>query len=158
MFGLFESTDVELVNDGGVFTELREFIEKADEDVLLVAPYIDPNDDLVRVLKEATRRVGVEIWFRADKTDEYRGQPWFRDLTDEQVLFRSVKNLHAKLYLIDDRCIITSMNLTKSSWNNSREFGCILGLDGKHGQKVIDYVEPLEREASECCLPRSSTS
>lgn len=156
MFGLFGSSDFELASDGELFTKLREFIARAEEDILLIAPYVDPSDDLVRVLQDATLKVGVEIWFRADKVDEYRGQPWFRALSDSKVLFRSIKNLHSKLYIIDDQCIVSSMNLTKSSWNNSREFGCVVGLDSKYGDKITDYVESLGRESVDVGSPRRS--
>ncbi|MDP1915395.1 MAG: phospholipase D family protein [Myxococcales bacterium] len=154
MFGLFGSGDIELASDGELFTQLRQLITKAEEDVLLVAPYVDPNDDLVRVLKDATRRVSVEIWFREDKATEYRAAAWFHDLTAAGVSFRAIKNLHAKLYAIDDSCIVSSMNLTKASWNNSREFGCIVSLDSKHGDRIIQYIDALGEESTVVGSPR----
>lgn len=156
--GLFGGGEVEFISDGEIFARLRELILKAEGDVLLVAPYLEPNDDLVRVLKQACATVDVGIWFREDKVGEYRSQPWFRELLEAGIEFRAIKNLHAKIYAIDDRCIVTSMNLTKSSWNNSREFGCVVSLESKQANRIHDYLESLGDESSEVDAARERKS
>lgn len=155
MFGLFGAGNVELLSDGAIFARLRELVVNASEEVLLIAPYVEPNDDFVRTLKEAARKIDrVEIWFRDDKVDEYRGAPWFGELSDAGVSFSSVKRLHAKLYLADDKCLATSMNLTKASWNDSREFGCAFPATGKNAETLNAFIESLEGERREVGPPQ----
>lgn len=150
MFGLFGSNEISVVSDGGIFSRLRELLNSAKQRVLLVAPYVDPNSDLVRQLKEALNRgVEVQIWFRHDKLSEYRNADWLRLLAEAGAQFRTIENLHAKIYLFDETYLVSSMNLTASSWNNSREIGFVLPPGESHVAEIEKYLQSLRSDGKD---------
>lgn len=158
MFGLFGAKDISVVTDGGIFGRIRELLTGAKERVLLVAPYIDPSPDLVRQLREVlVRGVDLEIWFRHDKLGEYRGDDWFRDLSDAGAQFRTIENLHAKIYLFDKTYLVSSMNLTAPSWNGSREIGFVLPADESLAAEIEKYLQSLQRDGQDIGERRSKS-
>lgn len=143
----FIGSDVSVATDGEILSKLREFVSNETERLLLVAPYVDLNQDLVRVLEDRARAsVRIEIVFREDKTTEYASEDWFAKLTAAGVSFRCTENLHAKIYVTADVAMVASMNLTQSSWNNSREIALILE-SGDAFKKAREYAERILRES-----------
>lgn len=154
--GLF-GKKIGVVSDGGIFSKLRDLLQGAQQRVVLVAPYLDPNDDLVRQLKAALdRKVDVEIWFREDKVSEYRRETWFEELAEQGVIFKSIENLHAKIYVFDQTYVVSSMNLTKTSWNNSREIGFVLPEGDASAEEIEKYLKALGGESHEVATTSKS--
>ncbi|PIV62315.1 MAG: hypothetical protein COS14_02315 [Bacteroidetes bacterium CG02_land_8_20_14_3_00_31_25] len=52
---------------------------------------------------------------------------------------RHLAGLHAKIFILDNKCLLTSANLTNTAFAKRHEIGIF--LDKKHSQKVIDIFE-----------------
>jgi phosphatidylserine/phosphatidylglycerophosphate/cardiolipin synthase-like enzyme len=50
-----------------------------------------------------------------------------------------LKGLHAKVYIIDDKCILTSANLTETAFFKRYEIGVL--LEGAEAKEVIDIYK-----------------
>ncbi|MFL5355090.1 phospholipase D-like domain-containing protein [Archangium sp.] len=148
--GFFGSTP-QLLTDGAIYAKVRELIVKAEEELTLVSPYIDPTGDFVRQLEIAAldREVEVRLIFRKDKLAEYRGTDWFRRLEAAGVALAVIERLHSKVYRNESMAIVTSMNFYSSSGENSFEVGVSFEDDHKLADQLKDYLTSLERHTEE---------
>jgi phosphatidylserine/phosphatidylglycerophosphate/cardiolipin synthase-like enzyme len=144
--GLFGSTP-QLITDGAIYAKVRELIVKAEEQLIIISPYIDPTGDFVRQLEEAalSREVTVQVIFRKDKLTEYRETDWFRRLEAAGVMLAVIDRLHSKVYRNESAAIVTSMNFFSSSGENSFEVGIFFEDDHKLSEQLKDYLTSLER-------------
>jgi phosphatidylserine/phosphatidylglycerophosphate/cardiolipin synthase-like enzyme len=148
--GLFGS-DPRLVSDGEIYSKVRELISEAEEDLLVISPYIDPTVDFVRQLEAAAleRQVNVGLIFRKDKLSEYRSKDWFLRLEKAGVALGVIERLHSKVYLNEASAIVTSMNFYSSSGENSFEVGVLFEKSHKLYGQLDDYLDSLERHIEE---------
>lgn len=146
------------LSDGAIFGRLRESITRATSEATLIAPYVEPSSDLTRqLIAAAARGVDVTIIFRRDKEGEYRSKSWFKELSDAGVYFQSVERLHAKIFLIDDDWFVGSMNLTATSWNDSREFAVQFPSEQlDYYMAISDYFESLLDVAQDVGVARKT--
>jgi phosphatidylserine/phosphatidylglycerophosphate/cardiolipin synthase-like enzyme len=144
--GFFGSTP-QLLADGAIYAKVRELIVKAEEQLTIISPYIDPTGDFVRQLEEAalSRGVDVQVVFRKDKLAEYQGADWFRRLAVAGVKLAVIDRLHSKVYRNESATIVTSMNFYSSSGENSFEVGIFFEDDHKLSDQAASYLVSLER-------------
>jgi hypothetical protein len=125
--------------------DIISLIHDAGSRVQLVSPYLALWGHLENAITDARRRnVDVSVLCRADKRDEYK--PLAEKLLKLGVRFGDVKNLHAKVYVSDRACIVTSMNLYDFSATNSEEFA-LHSTDPQMLAEVTRYAEQLAAKA-----------
>jgi phosphatidylserine/phosphatidylglycerophosphate/cardiolipin synthase-like enzyme len=131
--------------------EVIDLIRAARQRVVLVSPYWHLWGHLETALQQAAqRRVAVQAIFREDKTDEYR------ELTGQ--LHRlgarvgTIQLLHAKVYLSESACIVTSMNLLDFSAANSEELA-LHSTEPQLLREVTAYADGLLKRAKELKAP-----
>jgi len=124
-----------LFNDQ-IITEIYKLIDEAKEYVYLITPYFELIGHLESHLERAKAKVTLII--RDEKLDEKTKA--IADFKRIGVDVRSLKNLHAKIYLNENRCIISSMNLYGHSVVNSEEIAVL--VDDKDGlNKIYMHVK-----------------
>ena len=100
---------------------LEELIKTAQERLILISPYLKLNDRIKELLTDKNRlKIDVRIIYGKNElqNDEIS---WLSELTYIRTSF--CKNLHAKCYLNEESCIITSLNLYEFSQVNNNEMG-----------------------------------
>ncbi len=100
---------------------LEELIKTAQERLILISPYLKLNDRIKELLADKNRlKIDVRIIYGKNElqNDEIS---WLSELTYIRTSF--CKNLHAKCYLNEESCIITSLNLYEFSQVNNNEMG-----------------------------------
>ena len=103
---------------------LEELIEDARERVILISPYLKLNDRIKELLEDKDRlKIDIRIIYGKSELQPAEIE-WLRALTYVRTSF--CKNLHAKCYLSEDICIITSLNLYEFSQVNNNEMGVLL--------------------------------
>jgi len=103
---------------------LKELIRTADRALLLISPYVKVHDRLKGLLAEK-RRSNVElrvIYGKTKTAPEDIG--WLASEAGAKVRFSP--NLHAKCYLNESQCIVTSLNLYDFSQVNNWEMGILV--------------------------------
>lgn len=117
-----------LFNKFQLAAELEKLIVEADEYLVLISPYFKLND----VVKEAMSKHKDNKEFHLVVVYGKNEEDKRKSLSDEDLLFfkefenveiRYHKRLHAKIYLNDEKCLITSMNLHDYSWKENIEVG-----------------------------------
>jgi len=100
---------------------LEELIKTANDRLILISPFLKLNDRIKELLADKNRlKIDVRIIYGKNElqNDEIS---WLSELTYIRTSF--CKNLHAKCYLNEKLCIITSLNLYEFSQVNNNEMG-----------------------------------
>lgn len=121
---------------------LEELIKDAKDRLVLVSPFLKLNDRIKELLADKNRlKIDVRIVYGKSELQPQEID-WLRGLTYIRTSF--CKNLHAKCYLNEELCIITSLNLYEFSQVNNNEMG-ILIRRSEDGQLYKDAYEEAQR-------------
>ena len=122
---------------------LKTLLKKVHVRVILCAPFIKA-DVLKTILPIIPTNIPVQIFTRWRATEVAAG------VSDLEVLqianerphteLRLLNNLHAKLYLVDDLCLVGSANLTASALGWAENSNVELLLPAKSTDPDIDYL------------------
>ena len=102
---------------------LEELIKDAIDRLILISPFLKLNDRIKELLADKNRlKIDVRIVYGKSEL-----QPeeiaWLNELSYVRTSF--CKNLHAKCYLNEELCIVTSLNLYEFSQVNNNEMGVL---------------------------------
>lgn len=103
---------------------LEELIKDARDRLILISPFLKLNDRIKDLLADKNRlKIDVRIVYGKSELQPQE-MDWLRELTYIRTSF--CKNLHAKCYLNEELCIITSLNLYEFSQVNNNEMGVLI--------------------------------
>lgn len=103
---------------------LEELIKEAKDRLVLISPYLKLNDRVKELLADKNRlKIDVRIVYGKSELQPAEIS-WLREQTYIRTSF--CKNLHAKCYLNEELCIITSLNLYEFSQVNNNEMGILI--------------------------------
>lgn len=103
---------------------LEELIKDAKERLVLISSFLKLNDRIRELLADKNRlKIDVRIVYGKSELQPEEIN-WLKELTYIRTSF--CKNLHAKCYLNEEHCIITSLNLYEFSQVNNNEMGILL--------------------------------
>ena len=103
---------------------LEELIKDAKDRLILISPFLKLNDRVKELLADKNRlKIDVRIVYGKSELqpDEIA---WLKELSYIRTSF--CKNLHAKCYLNEEFCIVTSLNLYEFSQVNNNEMGVLI--------------------------------
>ncbi len=110
--------------------------------MILISPFLKLNDRMKELLADKNRlKIDVRIVYGKSELQPQEIE-WLRGLTYIRTSF--CKNLHAKCYMNEEMCIITSLNLYEFSQVNNNEMG-ILIQRSDDGQLYKDAYEEAQR-------------
>lgn len=121
---------------------LEELIKSASERLILISPFLKLNDRIKELLEDKNRlKIDVRIIYGKSELQPEEIN-WLRSLDYVRTSF--CKNLHAKCYLNEQGCIVTSLNLYEFSQVNNNEMG--IYVDRKEdSQMYTDAFEEAQR-------------
>lgn len=112
------------LNTSGTSFYLEKLIKDASERVILISPFLKLNDRIKELLEDKDRlKIDIRIVYGKSELQPAEIN-WLKELTFVRTSF--CKNLHAKCYLSEDSCIITSLNLYEFSQVNNNEMGVLI--------------------------------
>ena len=112
------------LNTSAINYFLEELIKDARDRLVLVSPFLKLNDRMEELLSDKNRlKIDVRIVYGKSELQPQEID-WLRGLTYIRTSF--CKNLHAKCYLNEEVCIITSLNLYEFSQINNNEMGILI--------------------------------
>ena len=103
---------------------LEELIKSAKDRLILISPFLRLNDRIKELLEDKNRlKIDVRVVY--GKSELQPGEiSWLTELSYLRTSY--CKNLHAKCYLNEELCIITSLNLYEFSQINNNEMGVLI--------------------------------
>lgn len=103
---------------------LEELIKNAKDRLILISPFLKLNDRMKELLADKNRlKIDVRIVYGKSELQPEEIN-WLKELSFIRTSF--CKNLHAKCYLNEELCIITSLNLYEFSQINNNEMGVLI--------------------------------
>lgn len=106
---------------------LEELIKEARERLILISPFLKLNDRMKELLEDKDRlKIDVRIVYGKSELQPEELN-WLKGLNYIRTSF--CKNLHAKCYMNEEKCIITSLNLYEFSQINNNEMGILIARD-----------------------------
>lgn len=100
---------------------LEELIKTAKDRLILISPFLKLNDRIKELLEDKNRlKIDVRIVYGKNELQPEEIN-WLKELSFIRTSF--CKNLHAKCYINEESCIITSLNLYEFSQVNNNEMG-----------------------------------
>ena len=126
----------------GTNYHLEELIKGASDRLILISPFLKLNDRMKELLADKNRlKIDVRIVYGKSELQPQEIE-WLRGLTYIRTSF--CRNLHAKCYMNEELCIITSLNLYEFSQVNNNEMG-ILIQRSEDSQLYKDAYEEAQR-------------
>ena len=108
--------------------ELEKLFERADEQIILISPFIKLHDRYISSLRTKKNNSDLEIIIVFGKNEEDLSKSmkeedfnFFKDFPNIEIRYE--KRLHAKYYANESSAIMTSMNLYSFSQDNNIEAG-----------------------------------
>ena len=103
---------------------LEELIKGASDRLILISPFLKLNDRIKELLEDKNRlKIDVRIVYGKSELQPEEIN-WLKELTFVRTSF--CKNLHAKCYINEETCIVTSLNLYEFSQVNNNEMGVLI--------------------------------
>lgn len=103
---------------------LEELIKDAKDRLILISPFLKLNDRIKELLSDKNRlKIDVRIVYGKSELQPEEIN-WLKELTYIRTSF--CKNLHAKCYMSEELCIISSLNLYEFSQVNNNEMGVLI--------------------------------
>jgi phosphatidylserine/phosphatidylglycerophosphate/cardiolipin synthase-like enzyme len=103
---------------------LEEMIKGAKDRLILISPFLRLNDRIKELLEDKNRlKIDVRIVYGKSELQPEEVN-WLKGLSYVRTSF--CKNLHAKCYLNEELCIVTSLNLYEFSQVNNNEMGVLI--------------------------------
>jgi hypothetical protein len=128
---------------------LEELIKGASDRLILISPFLKLNDRVKELLEDKNRlKIDVRIVYGKNELQPEELN-WLKELTFIRTSF--CKNLHAKCYLNEETCIITSLNLYEFSQVNNNEMGVALNRsdDAELYREAYDEAQRIIRISDE---------
>jgi phosphatidylserine/phosphatidylglycerophosphate/cardiolipin synthase-like enzyme len=121
---------------------LEELIKRAKDRLILISPFLKLNDRMKELLADKNRlKIDVRIVYGKSELQPEEIN-WLKELTYIRTSF--CKNLHAKCYLNEELCIITSLNLYEFSQINNNEMGVLI-IRSNDAELYKDAYEEAQR-------------
>ena len=106
---------------------LREHCDQAKERIWIASPYIGNFKDVQKIIGGNWMRNHVDFRVLTDVESGFiRHDTYTQFKESPNTEIRSLLSLHAKIYLIDDWCLLTSANLTGMAFSARHEVGQVL--------------------------------
>ncbi|MEH6550650.1 MAG: phospholipase D family protein [Pseudomonadales bacterium] len=121
---------------------LEELIKSASDRLILISPFLKLNDRIKELLEDKNRlKIDVRIVYGKSELQPAEIS-WLNELSFIRTSF--CKNLHAKCYINENSCIITSLNLYEFSQVNNNEMGVHVSRD-EDSEMYKDTYEEAQR-------------
>ena len=93
---------------------LRNKCDNVKNRLWIASPYIGTLKDVQRIIGGKWQLPSVDCRVLTDADSGFIRKDTFDDFISNQIQIRSLDSLHAKIYIVDDWCLVTSANLILS--------------------------------------------
>lgn len=103
---------------------LRAHCDDAKHRIWICAPFIGGKKDMLRIIGGSWKRSDIDFRVITDiETGFIRKDTFDEFISNHPDSIKSLKSLHAKVYIVDDWCLVSSANLTGTAFSKRYEIG-----------------------------------
>lgn len=107
--------------------ELRNRCDNAKKRIWICTPFIGGLKDVLRIIGGQWLKSSIDFRVITDIDNGFILNDTFVEFSNSGEV-RSLSSLHAKIYIVDDWCIVTSANLTGTAFSRRYEVGQIIPI------------------------------
>ena len=122
-----------------IVSHLHRIIKEAEEQIVLVSPYIDADEVTKSLLGRQQHSTQINVVYGKERLRP--NQKGLFDKLHIKTTFR--KELHAKCYMNENEAVVTSMNLYKYSQDNNDEMGILVSKEEDRNLYEEIYYEAM---------------
>lgn len=138
---------MKVIQGQDLVTELRRLSDKVSSRLWVAVPYIGSPTTVRKILgKEWFDLPSVSVKLITDTSDLSCVDTETIQYFHNRGQVKTLTGLHAKVYIVDDTCLITSANLTNTAFSKRHEIGVL--LNSKEAEQVIETYKSWWRKAS----------
>ena len=116
-----------ILSGQNLINALREHCDQAKKRIWIASPYIGNFKDVQKIIGGNWMRSHVDFRVLTDVESGFiRHDTYTGFIASPRTDIRSLLSLHAKIYLIDDWCLLTSANLTGMAFSARHEVGQVV--------------------------------
>lgn len=132
----------------GISNEIETIINKAQKGIIIVSPYLKLTKTIFERFRDADKRGVTTIFIFGKDELAWDMKQQLAQLSKVQIWF--YENLHAKCYMNESDCIITSMNLYEFSEKNNREMGIKVSAteDGEIFNEAFQEIKSIQNSST----------
>ena len=119
----FFITRMELLTEQQQIDVLRMKCEHAQHRIWIASPYIGALKDVLKIIGGKWLLPSIDCKILTDVDFGFIRQDTFDEFISYQIKIRSLESLHAKIYIVDNWCLVTSANLTGTAFLCRYEMG-----------------------------------
>ena len=105
---------------------LRDRCDNATRRIWIASPFIGSLKDIQKIIGGKWMRPSIDCRILTDVDAGFIRKDAFEEFSKYQVEIRTLLSLHAKIYIVDDWCLVTSANLTGTAFLCRYEMGVTL--------------------------------
>ena len=118
---------MKLLHGQQLVEELRKLSDSVSKRLWIAVPFIGSPTSIRKILgKKWYDTPSVSVKLLTDVTDLTCIDTETIQLFHDRDETKTLQGLHAKIYIIDDKCILTSANLTNTAFTKRHEIGILL--------------------------------
>lgn len=102
---------------------LRNKCDKAQKRIWIVSPFIGEFNDVQKIIGNQWSAPHIDFRILTDVKYGFLKKSTFIEFLQNKISIRSLPSIHAKVYIIDNYCLITSANLTGTAFSKRYEIG-----------------------------------
>ena len=107
-----------IYTQSGLVTVLRRHCDAAKRRIWICTPFIGTQKDILRIIGGAWKKYSIDFRVITDIENGFIRQDTFDEFTSNHPdSIKSLKSLHAKVYIVDDWCLVSSANLTGTAFS-----------------------------------------
>ena len=123
---------------------LREHCDQATKRIWIASPYIGSFKDVQKIIGGNWMRSHIDFRVLTDVDSGFIRRDTYAQFKESpNTKIRSLLSLHAKIYLIDDWCLLTSANLTGMAFSARHEVGQVVSAP----EQVVKLFDQWWRKA-----------
>lgn len=131
---------MKILHGQNLVNELRKHSDQITKRLWIAVPYIGGLDSVRRILgRNWIENPNVSIRLLADTNEFNNFNSETIQLFHERGRIKHLAGLHAKIFITDDKCLLTSANLTNRAFTQRHEIGMYL-----QGQSTNDIIKIFE--------------
>ena len=114
---------MELLSEQQQIDVLRSKCNNVQKRIWIASPYIGALKDVQKIIGGKWLLPSIDCRILTDIDNGFIRKDTFDAFINNQVALRSLESIHAKIYIIDDWCLVTSANLTGTAFLCRYEMG-----------------------------------
>lgn len=115
-----------LFTDTNMAEALRAKCDSAKNRIWIVSPFVGDANDVDCILGKNWRNSDIDRKLLFDSISGSMPKETFESFNTFGIQIRSLHSIHAKIFIVDDWCLISSANLTGSAFSKRHEIGTVI--------------------------------